>query len=393
MKLWLIEPRDPLIFRDGRPFNATPGARAVTLPFPYPSTLAGVIRTRAGWTTKGFAVSRVEELKRLAVRGPFLVELTQEGNLGKWLFPAPADALLLKSKSKSLARRVWLRPVRLPAGVQTKALEEDLLPVSANPAVTEKPYVPAPRFWEWEYLQEWLTSPHPKESEVSPGALGLKELPREERIHVHINTKTGTALEKHLFQTVGLSFVQAVENGQPAFRNARFFALAITTEADFQAGVGFVGGERRIAEWRPANGELPHPPAKLKETIVKTGYARLMLVTPGHFQKGYLPSWLKDAVPGLNITVIAAALPQRPQVVSGWDFEKSHPKPSRRLVPAGSVYFLKLEGNESARKDFVERLWLAPISDAEQDRLDGFGLALVGAWDGLVDELEVKDHA
>ncbi|MFZ2521089.1 MAG: type III-B CRISPR module-associated Cmr3 family protein, partial [Anaerolineae bacterium] len=31
MKTWLIEPRDPLIFRDGRPFSASPGARAKTL--------------------------------------------------------------------------------------------------------------------------------------------------------------------------------------------------------------------------------------------------------------------------------------------------------------------------------------------------------------------------
>jgi len=37
----LIEPRDPLIVRDGRPFTNSPGARAKSLPFPLPQTLAG----------------------------------------------------------------------------------------------------------------------------------------------------------------------------------------------------------------------------------------------------------------------------------------------------------------------------------------------------------------
>ncbi|HZQ09120.1 MAG TPA: type III-B CRISPR module-associated Cmr3 family protein, partial [Anaerolineae bacterium] len=53
MSVWLIEPRDPLIFRDGRPFNPTPGARAISLPFPYPSTLAGAVRTRVGQNENG----------------------------------------------------------------------------------------------------------------------------------------------------------------------------------------------------------------------------------------------------------------------------------------------------------------------------------------------------
>ena len=392
MKLWIIEPRDPLIFRDGKPFKATPGARATTLPFPYPSTLAGAVRTRAGWTSEGFDTTRIETLKRITVKGPFLTEVTTGGNIESWLFPAPADALLLKSSDSAHAQRVWLHPVRLPNGVQTE-MPDNLLPVSANPAVTEKPFSEPPTFWKWEHLQKWLTEEYPSEGEIDPATLGLKRLLREERMHVHINAKTGTAVENHLFQTVGLSFVQAKENEQPDWENARFFALAVATEADIQPGIDFVGGERRIAEWHLANGELPHPPAQLKESIVKTGYARLMLVTPGHFQNGYLPSWLKDAVPGLNITVVAAALPQRPQAVSGWDFEKNRPKPSRRLVPAGSVYFLKLEGGENARKDFVERFWLEPICDKKQDRLDGFGLVLVGAWDGRMDELEVKDYA
>ena len=48
MTTWIIEPHDPLIFRDGRPFGPNPGARAKTLSFPFPSTTTGGVRTRAG---------------------------------------------------------------------------------------------------------------------------------------------------------------------------------------------------------------------------------------------------------------------------------------------------------------------------------------------------------
>ena len=44
MTLWIIEPRDPLIFGDGKPFSAIPGARAKSLLFPHPPTLAGSMR-------------------------------------------------------------------------------------------------------------------------------------------------------------------------------------------------------------------------------------------------------------------------------------------------------------------------------------------------------------
>ena len=42
----LIEPRDPVIFRDGKPFALGLSARSIG--FPMPSTVIGAIRTRCG---------------------------------------------------------------------------------------------------------------------------------------------------------------------------------------------------------------------------------------------------------------------------------------------------------------------------------------------------------
>src|SRR5688572_5255066 len=118
MSLKLVIPRDPLIFRDGKPFTAVPGERSKSLLFPYPATLAGAVRTRDG-TNSGkseFQKSRIEELKKLKVRGPVLVELDADGkitldNTGdiQCFFPAPADALLMKEED--VTNRYFLCPL------------------------------------------------------------------------------------------------------------------------------------------------------------------------------------------------------------------------------------------------------------------------------------------
>ncbi len=80
---------------------------------------------------------------------------------------------------------------------------------------------------------------------------------------------------------------------------------------------------------------------------------------------------------------------ERAQVVSGWDFEKSSPKPTRRLMPVGSVFFLKLQGDKVSIGEWVDALWMQTISDQDVDRRDGFGLAVLGTWSGHCPTLEI----
>jgi CRISPR-associated protein Cmr3 len=47
------------------------------------------------------------------------------------------------------------------------------------------------------------------------------------------------------------------------------------------------------------------------------------------------------------------------------------------MVPAGSVYFFEvIEGNAQE----LSKLWLKSVCDNEQDKKDGFGLALFGIY-------------
>ena len=76
--LWVIEPHDSLVIRDGRPFSPINGvAQAFSLPFVPPSVTAGAVRQRIGSNASGmFVADKVaqEQLKEHAVVGPFLIE-------------------------------------------------------------------------------------------------------------------------------------------------------------------------------------------------------------------------------------------------------------------------------------------------------------------------------
>src|SRR5438105_12533871 len=84
--IWIIEPRDPFIARDGKPFGV--GVSAATLPFPFPSTTTGGVRTRAGLASGSFIdsngrpnVKLITEVKEIATCGALLVELDEDGEI------------------------------------------------------------------------------------------------------------------------------------------------------------------------------------------------------------------------------------------------------------------------------------------------------------------------
>lgn len=137
--------------------------------------------------------------------------------------------------------------------------------------------------------------------------------------------------------------------------------------------------------WRRSEKTFPTCPATIKEAIKRTNSCRLILLTPACFQEGYYPTWLHtDHAKACGVTVeIKAIAMRRPQVVSGWDLTVSKPKSSRRLAPAGSVFFLSVKGTtDAALEQWIEATWMQCISDHDQDRRDGFGLAVLGTWSG-----------
>lgn len=403
MQTWLIEPRDPLIVRDGRPFSADiAGARATSLDFPFPSTTTGGVRTRQGIAEGGnFDEALIAKLKFLKVRGPLLVELEIDGKLADWLLPAPADALWCNLDAdengvlpKDHAKLISLLPLALPSGAFTNLPDDDLHPVGSWQPLG-KPFAHPPRYWTGGKFKDWLINAQGSD-DVIVAEYGHDGPPKDTRTHVAIEPSSQTASNGALYQTRGLEFTHQAEARKVGGKR---LALAVwTSAADIKESLVPFGGERRLSYWHESDKQIETEFAGCKKAVIemvmksKDGdsyFCRLVLLTPAHFTNGYRPDWLRTMQSGVAVEIQGVAI-SRAQVVSGWDFDRTkskdgQPKPTRRLAPAGSVYFLKLTGTEQQVHDWCEQVWLKCVSDDPQDNCDGFGLALLGTWAGKME--------
>ena len=382
MKGVLLQPRDPLILRDGRPFTA--GGRAHSLPVVPPSVTTGTLRTLAGTVEGRFDPNLVEHLLARGVCGPILLDLTDDSdalNGETWLLPVPRDAEFTQVGARSEARRM---PLTDPGG--TTDLDLLLFTTDTLEKVRE-----TPRAWNWTQWSEWLA-----------GATGVTlrpagEVPAlltEERTHVSIDASSGTAADRLLFQTSALNFTWAPARPGPGVAGNeapppdlsaapwKQLGLLLWTDLDLPVlpGLTRMGGEGRLVTVTESGAARPACPEAVLEQVARTGGVRVYLLTPAVFAGGWLPGSLLEDTPELRVTLRAAAT-DRPLVLSGWDYARGGAKPTRRLVPAGSVYYLQLDGDEAARRAWVESHWFVSVSDDPQDQRDGFGLAVLGAWD------------
>ncbi len=417
MRIASITPRDPLIFRDGRPFG--PGTnRAYSLAWPYPSVSAGAVRTVIGklaspgqenpFRDEAF----VRALKEIEVAGPLL------GAKGSLYFPRPQDAAAYDAGKR---RVVALRPKELSPGEGCDLKFLGLRPVE----VTEesKPARMAAH-WSADWMAEWLATdgvpPGLEARDSDPGF--LQELDTEERVHVSINQDTGTADEGLLFVTRGLSFPPGwslrvrVETADARFepdpsrfpvihpmggeRRLAEFALAETASLAGSTGHGAGEGKRESGGKGDGRSDMGAggwtAPGRVLDVLRGVRGVRMVLATPALFREGWLPGWVNRATlegsppgadPGVRLTLRGACL-QRWRPISGWSLEavgagderrrRPGPKPLRRLVPAGAVYFFEVKGGNPER--LAESLWLRSVADDVQDRRDGFGLAVWGVW-------------
>jgi CRISPR-associated protein Cmr3 len=367
-KGYRLRQEDVWFFRDGKP--AVPGAdhflRSIFPPFP--STLYGLIRTQR-LLEEGVELDGLKASKWGLLPDPLPNELGPWGGFGalrlrgpwylqddKILLPAPLDLRILSERGeKPEDDRVTLVIRLLPSeeGRGSRNWSHDLAPMS--------PFALDDGRWE-----PWTTKPAKKDPEPSEGWFvkleGIRQwmaggvpacdqFVSERQLWIN-ESRTGVGLDgkrrKHeegrlftfgfvrLRQGVSLGFELsggALEYG----RSARF------------------GGENRVAqivEGPLLSAELPMLVSPPVAGCVVT------LVTPAIFPGGALPGGQR---------VIRSAVVPRALLAGGWDLAKRWPKPLRRAVPGGSVYWI--DGESPAPLDS----WSEPDM-AKQ----GFGLMLAG---------------
>lgn len=372
-----IIPKDTIIARDGRPFSK--GGRMKSLNWFYPSVVAGTIRTAIGYQ-QGFDFkdkNKLEELKNISIKGPLPIF----NNM--LYFPAPLDCVLKSRTEKPFIAR----PIKNLEKDEWTNLPEGLIPVTIDSDEDFKPCSNPPAFWSKDIMIKWLFedkeiieyknfvpfNSKSANSDEKPNKNFISFPQKDIRTNIQINNEQ-TTKEGMLFQTTGLDFTNCNDFSERILLSAKIDDEQYT----IKKSLATMGGESRTVGIFPVQNNNWDCPQIEDDFDVK--YIRMVLATPAIFKNGWKPGWLNEGNPPIKDVKLKlkSAIIDRWQPISGWDLEKKCPKPVRRMVPAGSVYFFEVEGNVKARE--LSKLWLKSVCDEEQNNKDGFGLALFGIY-------------
>jgi len=403
--------RDPIIARDGRPFGVGQGNRMRSLPWILPSVVAGSFRTALVKANSGLDFSEEDmpaRLQAVKVAGVF-------PTTGEILYlPAPNDCVWDETTGK--IHRV--QPVPLAEGEGVDFPINGLNPVNLteNQAKEDFKAKPLPAWWPLTKYTGWLLGGDSEQPSAWLDSSFFNAAIQETREHVALNPSTGAAEEGKLFTTTGLNLThmrpfgvkELDEKKSQAFKE-RFTEIRLTARvtipaSEFEHVEDFniwhpLGGERRLVHWKSqVNTQIWSCPEDVRTALKCAQGIRMILATPAIFKHGWRPGWLDadtltgtppiEGAPTLKLSGISI---QRWKAVSGWSLAKIDnagrlnangkpgPKPIRRMVLAGGVYFFENVSGESAIA-LAESGWLQPVSDTPQNRNDGFGLAIWGTW-------------
>lgn len=379
--------RDPIVARDGRPFGAGQGKRMRSTGWVLPSVVAGSLRSVIGKVAqREFSVGTAQELLQIEVGGPF--PQTADGTL---YLPAPHDcvvhpthgALRAAPRTAEAADCDWPVAGLRPVWLTDKQARDEFKPLEA------------PAWWPIDRYAAWLTN----------GAFGLDDRflrapEAEHRTHVQLDPVAGVAEDGNLFTTVALPLSHLERHSASCDATCAERYAAITLAGRVR-GEGWcaeevasldslhpLGGERRLVHWKATEAVSSWGcPEEVREALSSASKIRMVLATPAVFGDGWKPAWLDESLvgapPRVNVTLkLVGVSIERWCAVSGWSLaslpnQPRGPKPVKRIVPAGGVYFFEIIDGSASE---LANRWLEAVSDDAQDRRDGFGLAVWGVW-------------
>lgn len=365
-----LEPLDTLFFRDNRPFSAGEDTFAEST-LPSPLTVYGAIGSYILNKNSTDPVSFFKKTSEdptlglyddvltntnLRLRGPFFVR-------DKLVYlPSPANLFRKSTTFISLpdleAEPKWdiednsLKPMKLPPNEKAEPV---------------KGFLPL-RDIE-RYLKDDLISISPIESDN----LFLPEA----RVGHKLNRDTLTVEEGFLYSAGHLRFEDYLSGRE--HKKTKIVVCVDGVDLDvFSDETIFLGGERRRVKIGAEEGNSFIPQSReVLSKIKENKQFFLYFVTPTIFKDGFArQSWPFDA------ELVGAAI-DKPLYLSGWKrtaLAKGHPRPLRKVAPAGSVYFFKADGWQDESFDELYGEYHFNKSLSEEYPCAGFGITLIGVW-------------
>lgn len=407
MNAYLIESLAPLVFRAGKPFGSQASAQDAT--FPLPSTGAGLIRYLAlsqGKVAKSYQDSDYDKLLKLQCYGVYLSQF-DENNEPVIFVPKPANSLFLENDNGEM-QLIRLFPKSFDENCGSD-LPNGLLYIQPNKDIKGKPKNTV-QYWRLDDVIQWQNGVDLDYQKVADN--GLKSIPIDIRTHNSIDGETKSVKDGDLFQTASfdLGYLRKKSenpkiNPFDYFDNKRL-GFIILSDEHLNDDLATMGGERRLSYFRALKDYALFSNSSLLNDINQTKGFSLTLISPAIFAKGYLPNWIDEksfavTLPSGASVKLTAVATERYQAVSGWDIlgynpndketndkdsedkdlkkPKWKPKATRKAVGAGSVYWFELANGATLSEEDLAFL-SNPLSDNEFDKADGFGMAIVSAW-------------
>lgn len=379
--MWLIfKPVDPVFFSTGRPFSmGVDSWTEGTFP-PNPSTIAGALRTyliKSRGTVSDFYNRGYEDVGKITtdergerrfipgtmrLKGPFLFDEKFE----TVLFPLPLDLVVSKdsSKTRSVQKGVdiySLKFVRKPDFLLCSFEKPSYLLWWHGKEQVKDVYGFITNFEMERYLKGEMQI-------VS--IVGINEIfASENKIGIAKDRNANVTREGHLYR---ISMMRLREN-------FGFLVEAKNVSIDSDEDILCLGAERKVAQFRQID-------VSSKTVYFEGSFSsgeklfKIYLATPAIFKKGWLPEWIDENTllgekDGVKLKLEGCVI-GKPIKIGGWDLANEKPKPVYRAVPAGSVYYFRVVGEEVNQDLIFKAFHFNPISDVLGE--EGWGLAFVG---------------
>lgn len=365
---------DTLFFRDGRPFSAGEEAWANSLFPPSPSVAYGALRS----IYFGHNMDDFQHANKQGTDPSLDIRLRQmllaPGENGP-CFPVPADVLRSSKENEKGVKEIHaLRLEDKPDGFLS-SYPSKMTHLLMPPFEEKADGLFGKALLSAEQFQNYLAG------DKVESVIEMDDyLTTEAKVGLQRGFDTRHATDGMLYKVrYRRPFGEVKDFGNDHDKRLRLL-LAIEGQNLEENGVTKFGGDGKLATFKKAaTAELPAAPE------VKVGdHCRMYLATPAVFNDGWKPgSFFTDH----GFQLLTAALGKgRP--IGGWNMTgtkkngfKPGPKPMRRTVPAGSVYYLKVV-DETKASACIQKYHSKAIDDttAVPDGLDrqGFGIVYFG---------------
>jgi CRISPR-associated protein Cmr3 len=399
-----IEPFDTFFFRGGKGslVGTEANATGVGLFPPPPSVWHGALRT-AYFTEHPEALERAntaqDPTRNLEIKGVFLIDLNlwendgnskegqkeKENRLAESLFlPTPFDILKDKDKTgKGEAKNIQYLKLKSELAVEklkgqayTSSPFLDTLTLDKDDTEEGAEHTPAEAAKNsWMSLSDFTNKYYSNQTEGLTLLTQNQFLAQEQKTGIKIDNQTQTAQEEHLYRVHFFRFKNA-EGG------AKSYAFAVWAEGLELPQSGFLklGADSKPAAFErlkleaslksgesPQDIELPAPEIKNRDFR----RFKVYLQTPAIFENGFLPRWVKDPqsqnglceYQGLKLRLLSAATGSYAPL-GGFDMKANKPKPMRRALEAGSVFYFELfEPSPANAQRAIELFHLQAFTD------------------------------